>query len=205
MIESRLRVTHRRKRIQIWSASVVGLLLTWWVCVMVAIARAGAPNPSARGDVAVVLGAAVWDNVPSPVFAARIDHAIKLFRRGQVKKLVFTGGLGGGDSLSEGEVAQRYAIAQGIPTKVILIETRSKNTEENLFGAKRLMDQYGLQSAVIVSDPYHMLRAGMIAKRLGLQHVGSPTETTRYIGFTAKSKQFMRESYNVIYLLFSGR
>jgi uncharacterized SAM-binding protein YcdF (DUF218 family) len=151
-----------------------------------------------------VLGAAVWDDEPSSVFAARIDHAVALYQRGQVKRIIVTGGLAEGDSLSEGEAAKQYAIKHGVPSDAILVESQSKSTRENLSNAQRIMGENGLRAAVIVSDPYHLLRAGMHAERLNIQHVLSPTETTRYVGFSAKSGQLVRETYYVTRLLLIG-
>ena len=65
-------------------------------------------------DAAIVLGAAVWEDAPSPVFAARLDHAITLYHQGRVHALIFTGGVGEGDILAESEVARTYALAQGV-------------------------------------------------------------------------------------------
>jgi uncharacterized SAM-binding protein YcdF (DUF218 family) len=194
----------KRKRILVWSSILVGLPLLWCIGVSISIARAGSPNPSATGDVAIVLGAAVWDEEPSPVFQARIDHALELYRRGQVKRLLCTGGMGEGDALSEGEAARLYAIRKGVPDNVILVESQSMSTTENLSSARRMMDEAGLRTAVIVSDPYHLLRAGMFAQRQGLEHVCSPTGTTRYVGFAAKLEQLSRETYYVTRLIVTG-
>ncbi|MCH7946099.1 MAG: YdcF family protein [Armatimonadetes bacterium] len=197
-------MTRRKKRILIWSFAGAGLPFLWCVGVAIGVETAGAPNPSAKGDAAIVLGAAVWDDRPSPVFAARIDHALDLYRRGQVTRMIFTGGLGEGDVVSEGEAARRYAISKGIPGDSILVESQSRSTVANLAGAQRLMDSAGLRSAVIVSDPYHLRRAGMIARRLDLRHVCSPTETSRYTGFFAKGRQLSRETYYITKLLVTG-
>lgn len=197
-------MTRRKKRILIRSSVGAGVPLLWCIGVAIGVTSAGAPNPSAKGDAAIVLGAAVSADEPSPVFAARIDHALDLYRRGQVTRLIFTGGLGEGDALSEGEAARRYAIDKGIPGGSILVESQSRSTATNLAGAQRLMDSAGLRTAVIVSDPYHLRRAGMIARRLDLPHVLSPTETSRYTGFFAKGRQLSRETYYITKLLVTG-
>ena len=197
-------MTRKKKRILILSLAV-GLPFLWCAGVAIGVVSASAPNPSAEGDAAIVLGAAVWDDEPSPVFAARIDHAITLYNRGQVTRLIFTGGLGEGDALSEGEAARLYAIDKGVPDDAILVESQSKTTMENLAGAHQIMDSEGLRSAVIVSDPYHLKRAGMIARRLDLSHVCSPTETSRYTGFFAKTRQLSRETVYITKLLVTGK
>lgn len=198
-------MTRRKKRILICTSAIVGVALVWCVGVAIAVSSAGAPNPGATGDVAIVLGAAVLGDEPSPVFKARIDHAINLYQRKQVKRIIATGGLAEGDTLSEGEAARLYAIKHGVPGDAILAETESRSTKQNLANAKRIMKENELQTAVIVSDPHHLLRAGMHADRLGIQHVLSPTETSRYVGFSAKTQQLARETYYVTKLLLTGR
>ncbi|RYG48691.1 YdcF family protein [bacterium] len=194
----------KKKRILLGLSILVGTLLVWNAGVAVAISRAGAPNPEARADVAIVLGAAVWDTKPSPVFAARIDHAIWLFERGQVKQLVLTGGRAEGDRLSEAEAAQEYALAKGVPQSAIYLETTSTNTYGNLSNANRIMRSLGARTAVIVSDPYHLLRAGMIADQLGIVHGLSPTPTSRYKTFGTKAGQLSREAHYVTRFLLAG-
>jgi len=152
-------MTKRNKRIRRWSSILLGVLVTWIIGVAIAVVRSGAPNPQARADVAIVLGAAVWDDAPSPVFAARIDHAVWLFHRGQVKWLVFTGGRAEGDRLSEAEAARDYAVDKGVPRRAIHLETTSTSTRENLVNASRIVARLPARTAVIVSDPHHLLRA----------------------------------------------
>lgn len=194
----------KKKRVIFWSLVVFGVVLLWSIGVAIAIARAGAANPDARGDVAIVLGAAVWGDVPSPVFKVRIDHAVSLYRHGQVKRILFTGGQAEGDSVSEAAAARVYAFGNGVPSDAIFVEPRSTSTKENLSNAKRVMREHGLNNAVIVSDPYHLLRAGMHADRLGMKYVLSPTPTSRYTGFSSQAGQLSRETFYVTRLMLTG-
>lgn len=98
--------------------------------------------------------------------------------------------------------ARRYSLEKGIPRSALLVESQSKDTAQNLAGAQRLMSSAGLRTAVIVSDPYHLRRAGMLARRLHLPHVCSPTQTSRYSGFFARAKQLASETYHVTKLIF---
>ncbi|MBC8064939.1 MAG: YdcF family protein, partial [Chlorobia bacterium] len=156
-------MTKRKKRILVWTSVLLGLPLIWCVGVAIAIVRAGAPNSGNRADIAIVLGAAVWDDKPSPVFAARIDHAVTLFKNGHVKGIIFTGGRAAGDRLSESRAAREYALAKGVPLRAIYCEEISTSTYGNLANAKGILQHLGMRKALIVSDPYHLLRAGMIA------------------------------------------
>ncbi len=162
-----------------------------------------------HADAAVVLGAAAWGDKPSPVFRERINHAISLYQSERVEKLIFTGGTRKEGYPSEGEVARKFAIKQGIPSHDILYETRSKDTYQNLANTRLLIQKHKLHSVIIVSDPYHMARAIAIAQDLGIQATPSPTPTSRYTEASEQTrwKFFIQESYSLfIYrLLHAGR
>ena len=146
-------------------------------------------------DVAIVLGAAVWDGAPSPVFRERINHGITLYNNQQIQQIIFTGGVGEDDQLSEAETAQHYAMDRGIPANRIAIETQSQITYENLTGAKQIMEERGWKTAMIVSDPLHMRRAITIARDLQIEAYPSPTPTTRYRSWHSKLGFLRREIF----------
>ena len=137
---------------------------------------------SRRADAAVVLGAAAWGKNPSPVFRERINHGITLYRNNRVGKLIFTGGTPKSGYMTEAEVARRYARGHGVPNKDILLETTSRDTQQNLENTKALMYNNGLESVVIISDPYHLARAAAVADYVGLDYQTEPTPTSRYSG-----------------------
>lgn len=146
-------------------------------------------------DCAIVLGAAVHGSKPSPVFQARIDHAIDLHQKGMVSHLIFTGGKSAHALLAESEVAKAEAQARGIPAASILIETISRTTLQNLRESARLMQTHHLKSAVIVSDPLHLRRACTMAADLGIQAVPSATPATRYQTWRTRLPFLLRECY----------
>jgi uncharacterized SAM-binding protein YcdF (DUF218 family) len=147
-------------------------------------------------DAAIVMGATVFRDRPSPVFRERINHALNLYRQGTVQYLIFTGGLAGNDELAESEAARNYAIAQGVPSEHIFFETQSDNTCLNLVEAKRIMEQNGMEQALIVSDPLHMRRTMWLAESIGLNASSSPTPTSRYQSFDRKVRFLVREVYS---------
>lgn len=179
-------------------AGLVALLL-WLVLLAFQIVSAGKANPGARADVAIVLGAAAYGNLPSPVFEERIRHAIHLHKSRVVRKLLFTGGKGRGAAAAESEVARNYAIRRGVPADAILTEARSRTTKQNLVEARRLMQASGLRSALIVSDPLHIKRAMLMSSGLGMEALPSPTPTSRYRTWRSKAGFLLREIhfYNV--------
>src|SRR5512145_3274078 len=146
-------------------------------------------------DAAIVLGAAVWNGAPSPVFEERIHHTIDLYKTGQVNSIIFTGGVGEGDQLAESVSAKEYAIGQGVAEKDIYCETWSTITYENLQGALEIVEAQKMKSVLLVSDPLHMKRAMMMAKDLGLNAYPSPTPTSRYRGLRTQLGFLLREVY----------
>lgn len=129
-------------------------------------------------DAIVVLGAAQYDGRPSPVFAARLDHAVALYRAGLAPSFVVTGGKLAGDRTTEAAVAQRYAEDRGVPASAIFGEDEAHNTLDSLRSVAAEMRSRGLRSALFVSDPTHMLRVLRIAQDLGIEAYGSPTRTS---------------------------
>ena len=129
-------------------------------------------------DAIVVLGAAQYDGRPSPVFEARLDHAVKLWHEGIAKAFVVTGGKLPGDRTTEAAVARAYAMDHAVPGGAIFGENEAHNTLESLRSIAAEMKQRGMTSAVFVSDPTHMLRVLRIARDLGIDAYGSPTPTS---------------------------
>ena len=149
----------------------------------------------APADAAVVLGAAVWGAQVSPVFRERINHGIDLYRKGMVRKLIFTGGRGNKREPTESAAARQYAIQNGVPAEDILIEEQSHTTFENIVYAKEVAKANGIRKVLIVSDPLHMKRAVVMARDLDLIAEPSPTQTTRYTGVRSQAGQLARETY----------
>ncbi len=148
-------------------------------------------------NAAIVLGAAVFGDQPSPVFQERLNHAIQLYHDGIVPTLILTGGQDGNGRTAEAIVARNYALTHGVPENAILVETDSQITWENLQNAQCVAGEQGITSFLIVSDPLHMKRALLMTEDLGMTAYASPTPTTRYqtprtqIGFLAREVWFL--------------
>ena len=129
-------------------------------------------------DAIVVMGAAQYDGVPSPVFAARLDHAVALYEDGLAPRLIVTGGKQEGDRTTEAASARAYAVRHGVPPEAILVEDRSRTTLESIRGVATLMEEADLRDALFVSDPSHMLRVLQMAEDAGIDAYGSPTRSS---------------------------
>jgi len=129
-------------------------------------------------DAIVVLGAAQYDGRPSPVFRARLEHAVALYQEGYAPILIVTGGKAKGDRTTEAAAARKFAIEHGVPASAILVEDRGRTTLESLGTVAQLLREHGLHSAVFVSDRSHMLRVLRIARDQDIEAWGSPTQTS---------------------------
>lgn len=182
----------RRKWVR-WVLGVVTALLVAFVGTAVLIWNSARVSSGNKSDVAIVLGAAVWGDEPSPVFAGRLDEAVRLIDTGTVDQVIVTGGVGAAGGLSEAEVGKRYLVSRGVPPGVILEENRSRRTFDNLKNAKELLERDGLESCMVVSDPLHMHRAIVMARKLGLDAEPRPTSSSAYRGLGSRLNFLARE------------
>lgn len=167
----------------------------YYIITAIRIVNYSNKDETQKADVAIVLGAGIWNNVPSPVFQERINHSIELYKNGYVKKIIFTGGKADGKKFSESYVAKNYAEKLGVKSEDILIEEKSKITQENLEFAKKLMVKNNLSKTLLVSDPLHMKRTVLIAKDMNIDAYSSPTKSSKFKSTKNKLKFLMRESF----------
>lgn len=173
----------------------MGLALLYILANVVSICAFSAKDQTQRADVAIVLGAAVWEGEVSPVYAARLDHATVLYHEGYVKALIVIGGVGEGSDEPDAWAARDYVVAHDVPIQNILVEDSSTITQENLENAKVIMDAHGLHTALIVSDPLHMRRSMRLARDAGLEAYSSPTTNSRYTTWRTKLPFLARETF----------
>lgn len=183
---------------------VIALFVTGFLTLAYDIFQFGNQQAQGTADAAVVLGAAAWGNKPSPVYRERINEALRLYKKGRVKRLIFTGGTREAGFPSEAEVAREFAVQHGIPVRSILVDTESRTTVQNLVQAKILMNAAGIHSVLLVSDPLHMRRVMAIAEALRLNASPAPTESSRFQSCTARGKFLWRETWLYIDYLIMG-
>ncbi len=180
-----------------WALRALGLALLWLLCVALWVASSPFEAPEERADAAIVLGAAVIKDAPSPVFAARLDHAIALYKAGRVKALILTGGQSPDDTISEAAAGRAYVLARGVLHSAVKIEEVSRTTHQNLVQAQRLVEQNEISSVLIVSDPLHVTRGVMMTRSLGMKAGGSGAPGTRYRSWSTWLPLLLRETYFV--------
>lgn len=158
--------------------ALIGLAVLAWAASFASVLVWGQLDQTRPVGAIVVLGAAQYVGKPSPVLRARLDHAISLWKRQVAPTLIVTGGTGEGDTTSEAAVSQRYARQRGVPAKAILLETEGRTTSQSMAGVAALMGSQGRKDVILVSDPFHMFRLIILARRHGLQPYASPTPTS---------------------------
>ena len=154
--------------------SALAVLLLGTAATTFRIWQQGEQDERRHADAIVVLGAAQYDGRPSPVFEARLAHAVALYHEGLAQTFVVTGGRIPGDTTTEAAVARAYAISHGVPPTAIIGEDQARNTLNSMRSVASLLEGRGLHSAVFVSDPTHMLRVLRMAADLGVEGYGSP-------------------------------
>jgi uncharacterized SAM-binding protein YcdF (DUF218 family) len=163
------------RRIVILSMLVV---LTLWAISAAAVLIWSARDEARPAQAIVVLGAAQYAGKPSPVLRARLDHALDLWKRKLATVLILTGGTGAGDNTSEAAVGRAYARRRGVPDTLILVENEGRTTSESMKAVAGMLEVRGLNSALLVSDRFHMLRLRILARRFGFTPYTSPTRTS---------------------------
>jgi uncharacterized SAM-binding protein YcdF (DUF218 family) len=129
---------------------------------------------------------------------ARLDHAVDLWNRGLAPRVILTGGTGAGDTTSEAAVGRRYALRRGVPDSAIVLENRGRTTSESMRAVAGYMETRPSSKVILVSDPFHMLRLSILARRFGLTPYSSPTRTSpisRNVG--EQGKYILSESVKV--------
>ena len=139
-------------------------------------------------DAIVVMGAAQYDGRPSPQLAARLDHVAELWPQGLAPLVVVTGGNQPGDRFTEAGASAAYLAERGVPADAIVQEDQGHTSYESLRGVADLMDQRGLDSVLIVTDPFHSLRSRLIAEDAGLEAYVSPTRSSVVTGGRAATR-----------------
>lgn len=160
----------------------LGVILALWLVVVlllgVAILVVGRQDHAEPSDVIVVLGSGLRrDSSPGPAFYRRTAKAAELYQQGFAPHIICTGGFTAGHVRSEADACRELLEEAGVPASAISLEERSRSTIENAVYTREIMDANGWQTAIVVSDAYHLLRAGWIFREAGVQAVTSPANT----------------------------
>lgn len=170
-----LKTVRRLVRFLAGIALLAGLL---FVSAFVVVLLTAQVDERRACDAIVVLGAAQYNGRPSPVFQARLDHALLLYREKLAPRIVVTGGQATGDNESEAAVGRRYLLSKGIPRTALISEPAGRSTDASMTAVAEWVEREQLEAVILVSDPFHMARLRAEARRTGLTAYLSPTATS---------------------------
>ena len=160
------------RRVVFVSLGVAGSVLLYFVVSLVQVWNTGRDDSFLQSrstvDAIVVLGAAQYDGRPSPQLRARLDHVVTLWNLPVAPVVVVTGGKQSGDRFTEAEASRDYLVSRGLPVEVIVIESRGESTYQSLEAVRDEARVNQWQRVVLVSDPYHLKRAQLVAGELGM-------------------------------------
>jgi uncharacterized SAM-binding protein YcdF (DUF218 family) len=158
-----------------------------------------------RADAIVVLGAAQYNGVPSPVFQGRLDHAVLLWNQGRADLVITVGSKQPGDRHTEAEAGAAYLEDHGVPANNIVALPTGHTTYTSLQAATHEMTRRGLDSAFLVSDPWHNARLDAMGSDLGIDAYPSATWTSADTSVITRGKEYVRETFAYLYYrLFGG-
>ncbi len=129
-------------------------------------------------DAIVVMGAAQYDGVPSPLLASRLQQALTDWKSGRAPLIALTGGKRDGDRFSEAEASQNWLRERGVPRSAMVSENIGSSTWESLEKVSPVLKQRGVTSVVVVSSPWHVERAMLSLQQLGFTTVPSPAHSS---------------------------
>jgi uncharacterized SAM-binding protein YcdF (DUF218 family) len=160
----------------------IGLVLlaaiTIYTVALVAVLVVSQQDQRRPVDAIVVLGAAQYNGRPSPVLRARLDHAVRLFREKLAPRIIVTGGIGRGDTTSEAIVSRHYLLGRKVPDSTVVVQAQGHSTQASMTAVADWLAVRHLHRVILVSDPFHMCRLRLEARRTRLEAYTSPTESS---------------------------
>ena len=156
----------------------VALALVYFLVSLFQVWNTGRSDDRQPVNAIVVLGAAQYDGRPSPQLQARLDHALKLWNLNLASYMVVTGGKQVGDRFTEAAAARKFFESKGVASELILEENTGTTTYASLLAVSQVVSEQKITKVVIVSDPFHQLRAKLIAQEVGLDAKSSPTRSS---------------------------
>jgi uncharacterized SAM-binding protein YcdF (DUF218 family) len=155
-------------------------------------------------DAIVVLGASQWNGKPSPVFQARLDTAYDLYENKFSEKIFLTGGIGEGEEIPEARSGKNYLKERGVQEDKMFMEEKGRTSKKSLDEVAHIMREKNINSVILVSDGFHMMRLREMANDLGIKAYISPVKDGPINkNKFSQVKSYMRESWvYVLYLIF---
>jgi uncharacterized SAM-binding protein YcdF (DUF218 family) len=158
-------------------SSLLLIFLVAYFSVAFYVGKQAERDTKTKSDAILVLGARSYiEGSHNPCLKARVLHAVELYRDGYAQKIIFSGGDDKEDTVNEAETMQKIAISNGVLSNRIIMEKTATSTYENFSLSQKLLAENNVKSVIIVTEPFHMARASLVAKKLGYNYSVSPAE-----------------------------
>ncbi|MGB2578667.1 uncharacterized SAM-binding protein YcdF (DUF218 family) [Elusimicrobium simillimum] len=185
--------------------NMCGLFLLYFAVMCIFILFTGRTTAAYTENAVIILGAGIKGETVLPGLKSRLDTALKYIEKNPNAIIVVSGGQGPGESISEANAMQRYLIAAGIARERILLENKSRNTQQNLSYSKYVLGEYFGQDkkykVTVISSRYHLYRAARLTGKEGLDFTLLGAPTPLYLCPPA----YMREALSIPYALFKEK
>lgn len=176
--------------------ALVGAVVLYFAFTFAQVWMASRRDQARPAQAIVVFGTAQYNGRPSPVLAARLDHAVDLYHRRLAPVIVVTGGNQPGDRYTEASASANYLLQRGVPDQDLLREVSGTTSWQSLAAAANFLADRKISDVLLVSDPFHSYRIRAMAAELGLTAYTSPTRTSPIKGMTA-IRYMLRETVAV--------
>ncbi len=164
---------------------IYGSFYPWWM------GRFGSPARAV-----IVLGSGLVNGAVPPLLASRLLKGRQVFDRaaqaGLTPVLITSGGQGPDEPIAEGEAMRNYLMDRGMPGSVMIAETASRNTDENVtFSARLLVERNIVGPVAVVTNDFHAFRAALVMRAHHVPGYAVGSKTARYFWPTAVIREYI--------------
>lgn len=150
-----------------WASGFVAAGAGLFLLAAGALAIEGLTDEVRPSDTAVVLGNQVHpDGTPSARLAGRLDRALALYRDGDARSIIVSGGVGR-EGVPEGDAMKLYLVERGVPASAVIVDNAGANTWATARNAAAIMQTHRMTSAIVVSQHFHIARTKLAFRKHG--------------------------------------
>lgn len=179
---------------------LVFVLITDFTKNMCLVIKGAKGNTASQPDYLMILGYRILNNTIDATLRSRIDSAAEYLLSHPEVKAIPCGGITQKDQKRpEAHVIAEELIKKGVSKDRIILEDKSKTTEENFLNAKAIIDSTegaDTKKLAFLSSELHLHRAGRLAKEIGLEVTSLPAESPSDV----KIKNYVREALILMYM-----
>lgn len=188
----------RQRRWFKWLFGITLLGFAAWCVGMIALVgtihHRGTVDEAQTADVIVVLGAGLSrSGRPGYALTRRASHAAELWHAGYAETIICTGGLAENRNRTEADACREVLSWRDVPASAVVLEGRSRSTEENALYTAEIMSANAWETAIVVSDSYHVLRADYLFTSEGIEVFTSPVPAEQIRGRPTYTYSVLRE------------